>query len=58
MPCLTIVLHVSFAKIAPFFLPRPTYDRFHAADVQRNPAIPSLALLAPPVSSPCLDANE
>ena len=31
---------------------------FHAADVQCDPTIPSSALLAPPVSSPCLDANE
>ena len=41
-----------------FFLFGPINDRFHAADVQRDPAIPSSALLAPPVSSPCLDANE
>ena len=41
-----------------FFLPGPANDRFHAADIQRNPIIPSSALLAPPVSSPCLDTNE
>ena len=41
-----------------FFLPRLVNDRFHAVDVQRDPEIPSSALLAPPVSSPCIDANE
>ena len=37
-----------------FFLPGPVNDCFHAADVQRDPVIPSSALLAPLVSSPCL----
>ena len=41
-----------------FFLPRPTNDRFHVANVQRDPTIPSSILLAPPVSSSYLDANE
>ena len=41
-----------------FFLPGPANDHFHAADVQHDPASPSSALLAPPVSSSCLDANE
>ena len=41
-----------------FFLPRPVNDRFHAANVQCDPTIPSFALLASPISSPCLDANE
>ena len=41
-----------------FFLPRLTNDCFHGADVQRDPAIPSSVLLASPVPSPCLDANE
>ena len=40
------------------FLLRLANDRFHVADVQRDPAIPSSALLAPPISSPCLYANE
>ena len=56
--CLTAILHVSFAKIAFFFPPGLANDRFHVVDVQRNPAIPSSTLLAPLVSSPCLDANE
>ena len=41
-----------------FFLPRTTNDRFHAADVQRDPTIPSSVVLPPSVSSPCLDTNE
>ena len=41
-----------------FFLPGPAKDHFHAADVQCDPVSPSPALLTPPVSSPCLDANE
>ena len=41
-----------------FFLPRPVDNRFHSIDVQRDPAIPSSILPTPPVSSPCLDANE
>ena len=57
MPCLSAILHVSFAKIVLFFLHRPTKDRFHAADAQRDPAIPSSAVLAPPASSPSLDTN-
>ena len=58
MPYLIAVLQVSFAKIAPFFLPGPINDRFHTADVQRDTAIPSLALLTLLVSSPCLNTNE
>ena len=58
MPYLTAILHISFTKIAPFFYLSHSNDRFHAADVQRNSAIPSSTLLAPPVSSPCLDVNE
>ena len=38
-----------------FFLPRPANRRFHATNVQHDPAIPSSALLAPSVSSPCLN---
>ena len=41
-----------------FFLPGPTNNRFSAADVQRDPAIPLSVLPAPPVSSRCLNANE
>ena len=41
-----------------FFLLGPANDRFHAIDVQRDPAIPSFVLPAPLVSSPCLDTNE
>ena len=41
-----------------FLLPGPVNYRFPATDVQRDPAIPSSILLAPPVSSPCLDTNE
>ena len=40
------------------FLPRPRDDRFYAASAQRDPAIPSSALLVPPTFSPYLDANE
>ena len=58
VPCSTTILHVSFVKIVLFFLLGPTNNFFHAADVQRDPVIPSSALLSPPVSSPCLDANE
>ena len=58
MLCLTAILRVSFFKIAPFFLLGSAYDRFHAVGVQRVPAIPLSVFLAPPVSSPCLDANE
>ena len=57
MPYLTVVLHVSFAKIAPFFY-LGAKDRFHASNVQCDLVIPSSALLAPPVSSVCLDVNE
>ena len=47
-----------FRQVRAFFLPRPENDCFHAADVQRDPAISSSALPAPPISSPCLNANE
>ena len=57
MPCLTAILHVFFAKIIPFFY-LGSNDRFHIGDVQRDLVIPSYVLLAPFVSSPCLDANE
>ena len=33
-------------------------DRFHTANAQLIPVIPSFVSLAPPVSSPYLDANE
>ena len=41
-----------------FFLCGCVNNRFHDADVQRDPTIPSSILLAPSVSSPCLDVNE
>ena len=41
-----------FRQDCAFFLLGPANDRFHATDVQHDLAIPSLALLAPPVSSP------
>ena len=56
--CLSSILHVSFAKIVPFFLPGPEDDRFHIVGAQNDPAIPSSALLVPPASSPYLDINE
>ena len=52
--CLTSL----FRQDRAFFLLGPKDDHFHAADVQRDPAIPSSILPAPPVSSPCLGANE
>ena len=52
------MLRVSSTKIEPFFLPEPANDRSHVADAQRDSAILSSVLLALPVSSPCLDANE
>ena len=58
MPCLAVVLHIFFAKIVPIFLSGPSYDSFHAADVQCDPVILSSILPAPLVSSPYLDANE
>ena len=56
--CLPAILRVSFAKIVPFFLPGPEDDHFHIASAQRDPAIPSSALLVSPTSPPYLDANE
>ena len=47
-----------FSQDHTFFLFGLAKNHFHTADVQRDPAIPSFALLAPSVSSPCLDANE
>ena len=47
-----------FRQDSAFFLPGPVNDHFHTVYVQRDPAIPLSALLAPPVSFPCLDANE
>ena len=51
-------LALLFRQYSIFFLLGPVNDRFHVVDVQRDHAIPPSALLAPPVSSPCLDANE
>ena len=47
-----------FRQDCAFFLPRLANDRFPAADVQCDPAILLSVLPAPPISSPCLDANE
>ena len=47
-----------FCQDCAFFLPGPANNLFSVVDVQRNPAIPSSALLAPHISSPCLDTNE
>ena len=41
-----------------FFLSGPPNDHIHIVNAQRDLAIPSSILLALPVSSPCLDANE
>ena len=41
-----------------FSLPGLGDDRFHVASAQRDPIIPSSALLVPLVSSPYLDVNE
>ena len=41
-----------------FFLPGSADDRFHIAGAQCDLVIPSSTFLAPPASSPCLDANE
>ena len=41
-----------------FSLLGPVDDRFHGVGSQRVPAIPSFVSLAPPISSPNLDANE
>ena len=49
---------MSFRQDRAFFLPRPVENRFHAIDVQHDSTILSSVLLAPPVSSPCLDVNE
>ena len=38
-------------------LPRPGDDHFHSVGAQRDPIVPSSALLVPPASSPYLDAN-
>ena len=58
MLCLATILHIFLTKIVPFFLLGPSNGRFPAIDVQRDLAIPSSVLFAPPVSSPCLGANE
>ena len=47
-----------FRQDRTFFLLGPVDDRFHAASAQCDPTIPSSALLAPPISSPCLEVNE
>ena len=47
-----------FCQDCSFLQPGPANGRFPAAYVQRDPTIPSFVLLALPVSSPCLDANE
>ena len=47
-----------FRQDCSFFPLEPADNRFHATGAQRIPTIPSLVLLAPPVSSPFLDSNE
>ena len=47
-----------FHQDCAFFLLGPIDDRFHTAGAQRVPTIPSFVSLAPPVSSPYLEANE
>ena len=47
-----------FCQDRAFSLLGPTDDRFHTTSAQRVPVIPSSVSLAPPVSSPYLDANE
>ena len=47
-----------FLQDRALFLLGPANDRFYAANVQRDPSIPSSVLSAPHVSSPCLGANE
>ena len=47
-----------FCQDCSFLQPGLANGRFPAAYVQRDPTIPSFVLLALPVSSPCLDANE
>ena len=47
-----------FRQDCAFLLPRPTDDCFHSAGAPHNLAIPLSALLTPPASSPCLDANK
>ena len=48
----------SFSLRSCLFLLGLADNHFHATDVQRDLAVPSSVLPAPPVSSPCLDANE
>ena len=47
-----------FRQDGAFSLLGPVDDHFCAAGAQSIPAIPSFVSLAPPVSSPYLDANE
>ena len=47
-----------FHQDCALFLLGPTNDRFPTADFQCDLAISSSVLPAPPVSSPCLGANE
>ena len=47
-----------FCQDYTFFQPEPANGCFPIVDVRRDPAIPSSVLLALPVSSSCLDANE
>ena len=51
-------LPLLFRQDRAFFLPGPADDCFHATGTLCDPTIPSSALLGPPVSSPCLDAND
>ena len=47
-----------FRQDRPFFQPGIAKSHFPSADVRRDLAIPSFVLLAHPISSPCLNANE
>ena len=47
-----------FHQDSAFLLLGPANGRFPAVNVQCDPAIPSSVLIAPPISSPCLGANE
>ena len=55
---LDLRLTLLFRQDRVFSLLGPIDDRFHIAGAQRVPTIPSSVSLAPPVSSPYLDANK
>ena len=57
MQCSTSILHISSNKITSFFYLGPAIGRSLTISVQHDLITPLSALLAPPVSSPCLDGN-